>query len=80
MNSPIHEHDVVALLEDTSAEHFRTHAPLTLRRGLVGTVVMLHGDDVCEVEFADQDGRAQALWPIPVSKVMPLHDPSLILV
>ncbi len=78
MNSIIREHDVVALLEDYPARHFITQAPLTLKRGLVGTVVMMHGDDVAEVEFADDNGRAEALLPIPVSKMMPLRYSALI--
>ncbi|MFN0075102.1 MAG: DUF4926 domain-containing protein [Prosthecobacter sp.] len=77
MKPVIHEHDVVALLEDTPAEHFISREPITLKRGLVGTVVMLHGGEVCEVEFASEDGCAQALWPIPVSRLMPIHYPAL---
>ena len=73
MNATLREHDVVALLEDFPAEHFVTHAPLTLKRGLVGTVVMLHGETAAEVEFADENGRAEALLPIPVSKLIPLR-------
>ena len=39
---------------------------------------MMHGDDVAEVEFADDNGRAEALLPIPVSKMMPLRYSALI--
>ena len=73
MNATIRENDVVALLEDVPARHFITHAALTLKRGLVGTVVMMHGTEVAEVEFADEAGRAEALLPIPVSKMMSLR-------
>jgi hypothetical protein len=34
-------HDVVALMEDVPATHFLTHKPLRLRRGQIGTVMML---------------------------------------
>ena len=45
-------HDVVVLLEDTSAKHFETGQPLMLRRGQVGTVVMTYDGSALEVEFA----------------------------
>jgi hypothetical protein len=34
-------HDVVALMEDVAATHFRTREPLQLRRRQIGTLVML---------------------------------------
>ena len=39
MESKVHMHDVVALLEDVPARHFETGRPLLLRRGQVGTIV-----------------------------------------
>jgi hypothetical protein len=74
MNGEIHLHDVVALLEDTPANHFETRAPLTLRRGQMGTVVMTYDGSAYEVEFAGRDGRAYALLPIPAGKLMLLRD------
>lgn len=45
-------HDVVALLVD-DPEH-------GIRRGDVGTIVELLGDDAFEVEFCDDDGQTNA--------------------
>jgi hypothetical protein len=74
MNSGIHLHDVVALLEDLSVKHFETGQALLLRRGQIGTVVMTYDGNTFEVEFAGPDGRAYALLPIAASKLMVLHD------
>ncbi len=80
MNGEIHMHDVVALIEDTLAEHFETGQPLWLRRGQVGTVVMTYDGSAFEVEFAGRDGRAYALLPIPAQKLMVLWDvPELVI-
>ena len=65
---------VVALLEEVSAEHFESRQPLRLQRGQVGTVVDLYDDGACEVEFADSQGRTYALLPIKRDKLMALHD------
>jgi hypothetical protein len=74
MNDSIQMHDVVALLEDTAAKHFENGKPLVLRRGQVGTVVMTYDGSTFDVEFADRDGRAYALLPIPAGKLMLLRD------
>ena len=74
MDGVIHLHDVVALLEDTPASHFETARALLLRRGQIGTVVMTYDGSTVEVEFASSDGRAYAILPIPVAKLMRLHD------
>ena len=74
MESEIHVHDVVALLEDVPARDFETGRPLLLRRGQVGTVVMTYEGPVFEVEFAGKDGRAYAILPIDASKLMILRD------
>ena len=80
MNGEIHMHDVVALIEDTLAEHFETGQSLRLRRGQVGTVVMTYDGRAFEVEFAGRDGRAYALLPIPAQKLMLLRDvPELVI-
>lgn len=74
MESTIHLHDVVALLEDLPVKHFETGQPLRLRRGQIGTVVMTYDSETFEVEFAGPDGRAYALLPIGASKLMILRD------
>ena len=74
MESEVHMHDVVALLEDAHARHFETGRSLLLRRGQIGTVVMTYNGTVFEVEFAGKDGRAYAILPIPASKLMVLRD------
>jgi hypothetical protein len=67
-------HDVVALLDDVPAKHFETSQPLLLRRGQIGTVVMLYDGTAFEVEFAGRDGRAYALLPVPAEKLIVLHE------
>lgn len=74
MNGEIHLHDVVVLLEDVPTTHFENGQPLRLRRGQVGTVVMTYDGTAFEVEFADRDGRAYALLPIPAEKLLTLRD------
>lgn len=44
-----------------------------LLRGQVGTVVELLGPDVCEVEFADQSGKAYAFAALKTSELIVLH-------
>jgi hypothetical protein len=68
------EHDLVALLEDASVRHFQTGEPLLLRRGQLGTIVMLYPDGAVEVEFADRDGRTYALVPLTRDKLIQLRD------
>jgi hypothetical protein len=67
-------HALVALLQDVSWTHFETGAPLLLRRGQIGTIVLLFEDGACAVEFADKSGRAYALLSISPDKLMGLHD------
>lgn len=67
-------HAVVALLEDTRTTHFESGAPLLLRRGDTGTVVMTYDDGACEVEFADRSGCAYAMLALPVDRLLVLHD------
>ena len=74
MNTEIHMHDVVALLEDTPVAHFETGRPLMLRRGQVGTVVMTYEGSAFEVEFAGRDGRAYAVLPVKADKLIVLRD------
>ena len=74
MNSEIDMHDVVALLEDVQTTHFESGRPLLLRRGQIGTVVMIYQDGAREVEFADRDGRAFAILPLRPDQLIVLHD------
>jgi hypothetical protein len=74
VNNEIRMHDLVALLEETPAQHFESAAPIILRRGQIGTVVMTYDGSAFEVEFADDQGRAFAILPIPSSKLIVLHD------
>ena len=64
----------MALLEDMLANHFATGAPLTLRRGQIGTVVMTYDGSAFEIEFCDAQGRVFAILPIPAGKLILLHD------
>lgn len=65
MNQAIHVLDVVAVTEDIP-DH-------GLLRGQVGTVVEVHGSDVFEVEFADNEGKTYAMLPLKVSQLLVLH-------
>jgi hypothetical protein len=68
MIGEIKMHDVVALLDDVRTKHFESGRPLLLSFGQIGTVVMTYADGACEVEFADRDGRAFAVYPFgPIS-------------
>lgn len=74
MPSKIQQHDVVALMEDVLATHFLTKKPLQLRRGQIGTVVMLLDDNRIQVEFSESDGRAYAMLPLRDSQLMVLRE------
>jgi len=74
MAATVQMHDVIALMADTPAIHFETGQPLCLRRGQIGTVVMLYDGSMCEVEFADREGHTYALLPIPAEQLLVLHD------
>jgi hypothetical protein len=74
MASEIQMHDLVALTEEIGTTHFTTGGALTLRRGQMGTVVMTYDGTTFEVEFADAQGRAFALVPVPSGKLLLLHD------
>ena len=73
MESEIHMHDALALLEDGRATHFDTGRPLLLHRGQVGTVVMTYEGVVFDVEFTGHDGRAYAILPLHATKLMVLR-------
>ena len=74
MTGELLEHDLVALLEDTSVRHFRTEERLLLRRGQLGTIVVMYADGAVEVEFADRDGRPHALVSMSRDKLMLRRD------
>jgi Domain of unknown function (DUF4926) len=57
--------DVVALTEDLPEQG--------LHRGEVGTVVGKWSDDVFEIEFSDDSGKAYAFSAVPAEKLMKLY-------
>lgn len=57
--------DVVALTESLQSEG--------LRRGEVGTVVEKWSDNVFEIEFSDDTGKAYAFAAVSVEKLMKLY-------
>jgi hypothetical protein len=67
-------HATVALLEDTRTTHFESGESVLLRRGDIGTVVMLYDGGAYEVEFADRSGRTYALLPLAADRLLVLHD------
>ena len=67
-------HASVALLNNTHTAHFESGAPLLLRRGDTGTIVMTYGDGAFEVEFADRSGRTYALVTLSADQLLALHD------
>jgi hypothetical protein len=74
MTDKIKLHDVIALVQDVRTKHFESGQAVLLRRGQIGTVVMMYQDGACEVEFADRDGRAFAILPLRPDQLMILHD------
>jgi len=57
--------DVVALIEDVESKG--------LRRGEVGTVVEQWAENVFEVEFSDDSGKAYAFASLRLEQMMKLH-------
>ena len=72
MTPSFHELDTVVLLQD--------QPEAGLRRGDLGAVVQVYGDESLEVEFVTASGRTQALVTLPVSNVRPLRDDDLLAV
>ena len=64
-NGAASELDAVALLAEIP-EH-------GLARGQVGTVVEKLDENTALVEFSDDDGRAYAIAPCPLSQLLVLH-------
>ena len=72
----ISEYDVVALIEDCAATHAETQQNLLLRRGQVGTVLVVFLDRDVLVDFADSTGQTYAMETISLEKLMLLlHEP-----
>ncbi len=65
MNNDIHELDVVALIVDIPERG--------LRRGQVGTVVLVHTPYAFEVEFCDNDGHTYAMLALKAEQLMVLY-------
>jgi Domain of unknown function (DUF4926) len=57
--------DVVALLSDLPTQR--------LARGQVGTIVEQLDENVSLVEFSDEQGRAYAVAPCPLTELLTLH-------
>jgi hypothetical protein len=57
--------DVVALLSDLPAQR--------LARGQVGTIVEQLDKNISLVEFSDEQGRAYAVVPCPLTELLTLH-------
>ncbi|PZV08350.1 MAG: DUF4926 domain-containing protein [Leptolyngbya sp.] len=77
----IHEYDVVALTEDLPATHPETEAPILLRRGQVGTVLMEFDGAAYLIDFSDNGGQTYAMETVPVDKLMTLfYEPVLVAV
>ena len=74
MTEAFHLHDPVALLTDMPARHFVSDQPLLLRRGQLGTIVMIYDNLNYEVEFADTQGRTYAMLPVAADNLMRLRD------
>ncbi|MEM8503717.1 MAG: DUF4926 domain-containing protein [Cyanobacteria bacterium P01_D01_bin.1] len=72
----INEYDVVALTEDHTATHAHTQQALMLRRGQVGTILMIFQDQNVLIDFADSTGQTYAMETVSIEKIMPLlHEP-----
>ena len=61
-------------MEDVPATHSLTHKPLQLRRGQIGTVVMLLDNGRFQVEFSDSDARAYPMLRLRGSQLMVLRE------
>ena len=57
----IEELDVVALTRD--------RADLALKAGDEGTVVLIYGEEACEVEFVNPDGTTRVMTAFPVEQL-----------
>ena len=65
MNERPKLNDVVAFLADVPAAK--------VLRGQVGTVVDVLPDDTMLIEFADDNGRASAITPVEIAKLLVLQ-------
>jgi Domain of unknown function (DUF4926) len=72
MSLSFRELDTVVLVRDIPVEG--------LRRGDLGAVVQVYGDQALEVEFVTASGRTQALLTLPVTDVRPVRDDDLLAV
>jgi hypothetical protein len=57
--------NVVALLSDLPSQR--------LARGQVGTIVEQLDENISLVEFSDEQGRAYAIAPCPITELLTLH-------
>jgi Domain of unknown function (DUF4926) len=67
-------HDLVALMEDTTAQRFPRGGEILLRRGQVGTVVEeLSNGEAFEIEFSQSDGQAYAMLAVKANQLIRLY-------
>ena len=65
MNTQFKELDVVALLKNIPEEK--------LIVGQVGTIVLVHSDNIFEVEFSDTKGKTISILTLEKKNLMLLH-------
>ncbi|PSR14380.1 DUF4926 domain-containing protein [filamentous cyanobacterium CCP3] len=67
-------HDLMALMEGTTAKPFPEESEILLRRGQVGTVVVeLSNGEAFEIEFSQSDGQADAMLAVKANQLIRLY-------
>ncbi len=75
----IQEYDLVALTEDVMGTHKTTHQPILLRRGQMGTVLMVFDNQAFLIDFTDHQGNTFAMETIESVKLLRLiSEPELV--
>lgn len=70
----MHEHDLVALVEDTQVPRFPAGDDILLPKGVVGTIVAEYAQgEAFEVEFSGKDGQAYAFATLKPQKLFLLN-------
>lgn len=65
-------YDLVALMEPIGGVHKGTGEPIGLRRGQVGTVLMVFGGEACLVDFVDEHGVTCAMETVAIDRLLRL--------
>ena len=72
----LQEYDLVALMDQITSIHKAIQKPIVLKRGQVGTVLMLFNNEACLVDFVDDRGQTYAMETVPIDKLLRLvHEP-----